>query len=290
MKLPINVTGFVCKDQVGNKVYAVSQDKIENIVKQGMEPRMTFSRQSEITDDEELKPVVGIIGLPCLDIDGNKIYGVPVVIVDWVLRLGGEPRVIFPAQVEDFINKRLSELNKPTIDELEKLKEWVLECDAVIKPGCKRLYPHDNEIYSIASDSDMPYLGICGGMQLMRNHNTEYVANKKNETVINHQSSETYAHSISFVPGSKLQSILDTNVILVNSKHSYHIPDSGLKNVGAYADDGIIEALEDSKKLFNIGVQWHPELLQDDPNSIRLFSAFIDSAKKYQKAKSVRVF
>ena len=279
----MRLTSLVCKDQVGTEVYAVSQDEVENIVQQGIEPQIDFAQRLEFNTHDESKPVVGIVGLPCLDMNENKIYGVPVVIVDWILRLGGKPKVIFPAQIEDYVNKRISELNKPTIEELEKLKKWVLECDGIIKPGCRRVYPYDNEIYSVVSDNDIPYLGICGGMQLMRNHKTEYLANKKNESIINHYSSDTYAHSINLVPGSKLQSILDTNVILVNSKHSYHIPDSGLKNVGAYADDGIIEALEDPKKTFNIGVQWHPELLQDDPFSIRLFDAFIYNTKKYQK-------
>ena len=59
---------------------------------------------------------------------------------------------------------------------------------------------------------------------------------------------EIVTHSITLVPGSKLQSILETDTILVNSRHSYHVPDSGLKSVGAYADDGIIEALEEDTR------------------------------------------
>ena len=280
----MDTPGFSCKDQVGTEVYAISYNTFEDIIKQNKEPKVIFPTQHDfINKVSETKPVIGIVGLPCEDLDGNAIYAVPVNMVNWVLKLGGEPKVIYTTQLEDFLTKRLSVMNKPTVEELEKLKEWVLECDAVIKPGCKRIYCHDSEIYSIVSENNIPYLGICGGMQLMRNHKTEYMPNIKNETIIEHCSKDTYAHSINLVPGSKLQSILEANIILVNSRHSYHIPDSGIKSVGAYADDGIIEALEDNDKLFNIGVQWHPELLHDDPNSIRLFSAFIDSAKQYSK-------
>lgn len=282
----IEVRAFDCIDQVGTNVYAISNSTVEEILKQGKEPSVIFPLQLV----KSVGPTIGIVGLPCLDNVGNKIYAVPTVIVKWILRLGGNPKIIFTPQLEDFVNKKIPDLNQPSIEELKKLRDWIFECDAVIKPGCKRLYPHDNEIYSIVSEYNIPYLGICGGMQLMRNHKIEYMPNVKNETAIEHYSKDTYAHSITLVPGSKLQSILETDTILVNSRHSYHVPDSGLKSVGAYADDGIIEALEDHTKTFNIGVQWHPEIIQDDPNSTKLFSTFIKSARQYQKVEHRRVF
>ena len=45
------------------------------------------------------------------------------------------------------------------------------------------------------------------------------------------------------------------------------------------SDDDIIEALEYPDNRFNIGVQWHPERL-DDNESNNLWSAFINSCKK----------
>lgn len=238
-----------------------------------------------------MEPVIGVVEWPCLDEYGNKVYTTPMAIINWILRLNGAPRGIYPSRPEQFLDKRISELKEVTPDELRQLREWVLGCDAIIKPGCNRIYPHDNLIYDIATENDIPYLGICGGMQIMRNHKIPFVSNIKNETNINHflQGGE-YAHSVNIVNGSKLQSILEKDTIMVNSKHSYHVPDEGLKHVGAYAGDGIIEALEDNDRTFNIGVQWHPELLPDDPNSVRIFGAFMDSARQYQKEKHKRVF
>jgi putative glutamine amidotransferase len=149
---------------------------------------------------------------------------------------------------------------------------------------------YDSIIYSIVSDNNVPYLGICGGMQLMRNDGVEYVPNKPNETEEHMVEGTGYAHKINIVAGSRLQSILEQEIILVNSKHTMHIPDSGNKSVGAYAPDGIIEALENRDKLFNIGVQWHPELMPTDENNQKLLNAFIESARQYKKENHKRVF
>ena len=46
----------------------------------------------------------------------------------------------------------------------------------------------------------------------------------------------------------------------------------------AYAPDGILEAIEMKDKKFIIGVQWHPEGL-DDENSNKLFDYFINTCK-----------
>ena len=51
---------------------------------------------------------------------------------------------------------------------------------------------------------------------------------------------------------------------MVNSRHNYHIPNSGCQ----------------------IGVQWHPELLpKDDENSQIIFGELIEHAKQYHKNK-----
>ena len=47
----------------------------------------------------------------------------------------------------------------------------------------------------------------------------------------------------------------------------------GLQAV-AWADDGVVEALEDPAARFRLGVQWHPEVGSDP----RLFEALVDAA------------
>ena len=48
----------------------------------------------------------------------------------------------------------------------------------------------------------------------------------------------------------------------------------------AFANDGVIEAVEDTTGRFIVGVQWHPERgWQNDPFSKALFSKFIEQAR-----------
>lgn len=229
-----------------------------------------------------MKPVIGIVEWPYLDKDQDKIYEILTPVVEWVVRSGGRPIGIFPTQIDNFIEKRIPELKSMSGVELKELKETLMMCDGIIKPGANKIYPHESKIYEIACKENMPFLGICQGMQVMRNHGVDYIPNIKNAD--SHKKGEDYVHSVEIDPKSRLHSIFGKNEILVNSKHSYHIPDAGNKTPVAYSKDGVIEALEDRDKLFNIGVQWHPELLDDD-NTLNLFGEFVESAKVYRRKK-----
>ena len=104
---------------------------------------------------------------------------------------------------------------------------------------------------------------------------------------INHQlSDEKYVHEVILLPG-KLRDIVGKNKIMVSSRHSYKIPDNGIHSISALSNDGVIEAIENPYCDFNIGLQWHPELMGDDENSKKIFSKFIDAAEynAYKKSK-----
>jgi putative glutamine amidotransferase len=48
----------------------------------------------------------------------------------------------------------------------------------------------------------------------------------------------------------------------------------------AFANDGVIEAVEDTTGRFVVGVQWHPERgWKEDPFSRALFANFIEQAR-----------
>ena len=56
--------------------------------------------------------------------------------------------------------------------------------------------------------------------------------------------------------------------------------------VSARSTDGIIEAVEDIKKDFFIGVQWHPESMTEyDKLSRILWKEFFNSARRYHGNK-----
>jgi putative glutamine amidotransferase len=171
------------------------------------------------------------------------------------------------------------------MNELEKqnLIETLNLCSAIIKPGALKIYNHERFIYKYTLEKNMPYLGICAGMQVMASHGKESIENERNIDS-SHHSHEQYAHSVKIIKNTKLYDILKEEEIMVNSRHNNHIKDNGIQTISALSNDNIIEAIENSNSDFNIGVQWHPELLpESDQNSVKLFGNLIDSAEKYQK-------
>ena len=119
----------------------------------------------------------------------------------------------------------------------------------------------------------------------MASNNCPNLKTVKNDGFIEHHSKNVYQHKVMICKNTKLYSILNKDIIEVNSRHNYHIPDTNL-DVSAVSEDGIIEAIENPKSLFNMGFQWHPELLpKEDENSQLIFGEFIEAAKVYKKRK-----
>ena len=115
-------------------------------------------------------------------------------------------------------------------------------------------------------------------MQMMASYKSLNINNTKIDGN-NHHSKEEYVHSVRIAKGTLLYNIFKTEEIMVNSRHRYCISSPGIHTVSAVSDDGIIEGIEAKDKLFNIGVQWHPESLNDS-NTDNLFGEFIEAAKK----------
>lgn len=159
----------------------------------------------------------------------------------------------------------------PIAEEIERVERIIKTCDGIILPGGEYFYDIDLAIVQYLYDNNIPTLGICLGMQMMSvamNGDIERLDNLK------HQSKEEYVHQVKIKLNSKLYTILKDNEILVNSRHIEHITTTDLA-ITAIADDLTIEAVEDKKKQFFIGVQWHPESLINDIYSKRLFDYFV---------------
>jgi putative glutamine amidotransferase len=67
----------------------------------------------------------------------------------------------------------------------------------------------------------------------------------------------------------------------VNSWHhqAIHAVGRDLK-ITAVSDDGIIEGIESETHRFMVGVQWHPERMQDDRRQQNLFRALVSEARR----------
>ena len=128
-----------------------------------------------------------------------------------------------------------------------------------------------------------PVLGICRGAQIMnvffRGSLIQDIPSEGKGYLDHTQHSKggfSVAHSVSVEKGSRLASLTGDKVI-VNTLHHQAVRKvgDGLA-VSAISEDGLIEAIERPDYPFMLGVQWHPERLNEEPH-INIFKAFIES-------------
>lgn len=154
-------------------------------------------------------------------------------------------------------------------------KEIIDLCDGIIFQGGDDFDDYYLDTLRYIYDIDKPVLGICLGMQLMGVFFDGTMVD-----IENHKKKLSYAHSVTINKNSILYNILKKDNIKVNSRHKSIIKNTKLKIVGI-SNDGYIEALEDSRKKFFIGVQWHPEnMVSYDNIQNNLFKYFIKCCKK----------
>lgn len=181
------------------------------------------------------KPIIGIVARK-----NDKFYKVNENIVKKIVKNGGIPILILPTNSNDLLN--------------------VLNiCDGIVMPGGSDIYEYDRFICKYATDNDIPILGICLGMQIMEE---KYLT----KTKTHHQGIN---HNIITEKGSIINRLIGDT--LVNSRHNDCISNTDNYYITARSLDGCIEAIQHKTNRFNVGVQWHPEDLDDDS----LFIEFI---------------
>lgn len=138
-------------------------------------------------------------------------------------------------------------------------------------------------LVSEAAALGLPVLAICRGIQLLN------VA--RGGTLVQHlpgitaephlvvERRQELVHAVRIAPDSELRRILGVDELGVNSLHHQAVDrvGDGLQPV-AWAEDGTIEALEDTRHRI-VAVQWHPEQLPDQAHQMRLFSWLLEQSE-----------
>ncbi len=148
------------------------------------------------------------------------------------------------------------------------IDDYLNICSGFIIPGGDTILDSDLLAIKKISNLDIPLLGICLGMQEIA-----FLNNGSINDINNHKTDGL--HEIIIKKNSLLYKILNCEKTLVNSRHSSAVISTNLM-VSGVSSDNIIEAIEDHKKKFLLGIEWHPENMYDsDLNARKIFDYFV---------------
>ena len=219
-----------------------------------------------------MKPIIGIISRVSYP-GGTKELCIEEEYRNAIIKSGGNPILILPPQEVDYTSLRYNDQEELTEEEKEMLINQIKLCNGILKPGGFKINKYDRFITEYLIENDVPTLGVCLGMQIMANFKRD-LWNEKNDSYINHKSEEKLVHNVTLDKSSKLYEIIGKETFPVNSRHSFHILPNDYYDISAVSEDNYIEGIERKDKRFFVGVQWHPEKM-DDETSKKLFDAFI---------------
>lgn len=138
-----------------------------------------------------------------------------------------------------------------------------------------------------AIDRKIPFLAICRGIQVINvalggtlyTHISDQHPHAIFHTSYPDLPYNYLSHSVAISENTLLAQICGQESILVNSLHHQGIKElaPGLRAV-AMAPDHLVEAVQVPGYPFGLGVQWHPELLPENPNAQAIFRAFINAS------------
>lgn len=248
-----------------------------------------FDLQSHLNDvyahfpEAEKRPVIGITGnyddLTCKL--GRGYY-------QSVVAAGGVPVVIPPVADKHVI-----------VNTLEHIDALILSGGGDINPlwageePSPKLHGINQErdlpellIARLAYNRQIPMLGICRGIQTLATAFGGKVAQDISDvaTIKHSQDADRSepTHSVIIDEDSSLFDIYKSTKVMVNSFHHQAVAEAGDKfRVIAKSPDGIIEAMESSEFKSILGVQWHPECLEE---GLPLFQWLVNEAKSFREA------
>ena len=178
-----------------------------------------------------------------------------------------------------YINEEINEIIEksngiPLSINIKNIYEIINNIDGFIFQGGNEYQEEEKDLIKYLYKNNIPTLGICLGMQEI----VETFDGTLQE-IKNHQNT---IHEINIRQNTKLYDIIKKDKIIVNSRHNYAVKETNL-NISATINN-TIEAIEDKKKDFFIGVEWHPESLNNEDTN-NLFNYFIKKAGEYNEFK-----
>lgn len=144
------------------------------------------------------------------------------------------------------------------------------------------------ELIHAARDRDLPFLGICRGLQVLNvalGGSLYQDLSYRHRTDPVHQSPKErrgeVAHLVNIAAHSRLAEIVGAREFPVTSTHHQIVRDlAPALEVSAVAPDGVIEGVEGPGR-FLLAVQWHPErMVARHPEQLALFRTLVQHADR----------
>jgi CTP synthase len=200
------------------------------------------------------------------------------------------------------------------------------DVDGILVPGGFGNRGVEGKIATVqhARENNIPYLGICLGMQVAvieyaRNvaglddaHSTEFNTKTPHPVIAlitewtdAHGSKETRDDSVDLggtmrlggqecrlASGSNARAIYDNDLIIERHRHRYEVNNNyldqlqtaGLRIGGWSADDSLVEVVEVPDHPWFVACQFHPEFTSTPRDGHPLFTGFVNAAITYSKA------
>ena len=216
--------------------------------------------------------IIGIIARPDMTSQNNFVMVANKKLLEVIQRYNVNVMVIVPPCKDNYIDFDYEDGPKITDYDFNKMLDLIKMCNGVILQGGDEFYDFDIKVIDYLYKNDIPTLGICLGMQAMASYKGGNCVRLNNHYKIK--------HSIKIRRDSKLYSILKSERIMISSRHNYQVKGSCLF-VNAISEDNVIEAIELKNYQFGMGVQWHPEMmLIDNDTMLPLFCKLITTSHK----------
>jgi putative glutamine amidotransferase len=124
----------------------------------------------------------------------------------------------------------------------------------------------------------LPLLGICRGAQAL-NVLRGGTLHQHVDGHLQDAPAPVPVHRVEVAAGSRLAALTGSGRLDVNSFHHQAVDrlGAGLRVV-ATAPDGTVEAIEDPRASYLVGVQWHAETMTDAPEQLALFAGLVAAA------------
>ncbi len=187
--------------------------------------------------------------------------------------------ILRPVENRYTLNKEVEEVISfygGTVIGITRYNEEILESlDGMILQGGEDYTKTDLDILTFLYKRDIPTLGICLGMQTMGVLFHGKMGMIENHYILDQED----VHSVLVNKDSKFYSFIRTEEFFVNSRHHEVLLSTDMDIVGV-SKDGVVEIIEDKKKKFFIGVQWHPETdFSKKDISKKLFTSFFETVR-----------